>query len=117
MSINKTTYRAAQFIYGSWVMLGAKRGTDTYTYEIEKKQKYESTNHMYSEQMLYAIAGGISYSIPLLFPIFMFKEMKRLEVNIRGLKIVDEKHYKCWWGDTFSYVNKKLHMNILDDSH
>ena len=79
------------FGYTSWCGLGFIRGMNSYKYENFKyKKDYELKNNLiYTTQILYGTVGTLFYAIPITFPFFIFKEIYRLEVNLR--KIENEK--------------------------
>ena len=48
---------------------------------------------MYSNSILYGMYGMIKYSNPFLLPFTIYKELYKLEVNIRDLKDVKNDSY------------------------
>jgi hypothetical protein len=79
------------FSYTSWCGLGFIRGTQSYKYENfkYKREKEFENNLIYTNQFLLGAVGTIFYAIPIFFPFFIYKEIYRLEVNLR--KIDNEK--------------------------
>ena len=77
----KNNYAILTF-YTSWCGLGFIRGANSYKYE--KKEK-----NLYVDLIKYGLFGTIMYANPALFPIFIYKELYRLEINMRNLE--DEK--------------------------
>ena len=72
----------------SWCGLGFYRGINKYKYNLNKydiKKKY-----LYSASMINGLFGVCMYVNPAFVPIIMYKELYRLEVNIRNLQ--DEKN-------------------------
>ena len=69
-------------IMGGWAMLGFKRGVDSYFY------CYSNQNNvpLYLNGFFWGIGGTMAYVFPPLIFFSMYREMYRLEVNIRGLE-------------------------------
>ena len=64
--------------FACWNMLGFKRGLDYYDYFNDKN------NYLYSISFKEGLKGVWLYTF--VSPFMVFKELYRLEVNIRGLK-------------------------------
>ena len=83
-------------IYSSWSGLGFIRGINYYKYNNNKynNNKYITNEpYMYSNSILYGMYGMIKYSNPFLLPFTIYKELYKLEVNIRDLKDVKNDSY------------------------
>ena len=87
----KIKYSIAITGYASWCGLGFYRGTKSYKYKHDNdKYKYKiNKNYLYSDSMIYGFYGVIMYMNPPFLPFTIYKELYRLEVNIRNLE--DEK--------------------------
>ena len=68
----------------SWTLLGFKRGLQSYDYTYHKSSRKES--YLYISKGQQGLLGMFLYINPLLFPVHAYKEMYRLEVNLRGLE-------------------------------
>lgn len=73
----------------SWCGLGFYRGVNYYKYDLDKKK-----NYFYSDSMRYGFYGVIIYGNPVFLPMTIYKELYRLEVNVRNLQ--DEKKSKYY---------------------
>ena len=71
----------------SWTLLGFKRGLQSYDYTYHKSSRKES--YLYISKGQQGLLGMFLYINPLLFPVHAYKEMYRLEVNLRNME--DEK--------------------------
>lgn len=69
----------------SWPLLGFKRGINSYDYCYNKK---EIKQHLHMHKIMWGIGSSIAHMSPVAF-FFLYKEIYRLEVNLRGLE--DEK--------------------------
>lgn len=72
------------FVAGTgWSVLGFNRGLQSYdyTYQVMHKEPY-----LYIHKGQYGFMGFLLYMNPLLLPLTLYKEMYRLEVNLRGLE-------------------------------
>jgi hypothetical protein len=70
--------------YTSWCGLGFIRGINSYKYNHYKYEKKET--YMYSSLILNGILGIFIYVNPILLPITLYKELYRLEINIRNIQ-------------------------------
>lgn len=70
--------------YIGWCGLGFKRGVNSYNYRHNDKETY-----LYSNMVFKGMFGTFLYGNPVLFPFFAYKELYRLETDIRNLE--DEK--------------------------
>lgn len=86
--IMKIKYVIASIGYTSWCGLGFVRGIQSHNYDHNKY--YSDKPIMHIDSISHGIMGTLFYANPALFPIFIYKEIYRLEVNIRKLK--DEKN-------------------------
>ena len=81
-------------IYG-WPVLGFKRGMNSYDYNFSKdklsRQKYSEPHEspLYLDKVGWGFLGVSFYILPVFCFIAVYKEIYRLEVNIRHLE--DEK--------------------------
>ena len=71
-----------QVCLGVWVVLGFYRGVQ---YDIYTKSKYEKKS-LYVNSICMGFLGGVAYFIPMLLPFTLYKELYRLEVNMRNLE-------------------------------
>jgi hypothetical protein len=78
--------------YTTWCGLGYFRGIDYYHYNHYKYEKKEE--YLYSSLILNGLYGTIIYANPILFPITMYKEIYRLEINLRNME--NEKNSKYY---------------------
>jgi hypothetical protein len=72
----------------SWCGLGFYRGIKQYKYDIDK-YKIKNT-YLYSDAIIKGFFGVLLYVNPVFLPFIMYKELYRLEVNVRNLQ--DEKN-------------------------
>jgi hypothetical protein len=68
----------------SWSLLGCKRGLQSYDYNFRKSVHKEP--YLYISKGQQGFLGIFLYINPLLVPFHLYKEMYRLEVNLRGLE-------------------------------
>jgi|LauGreDrversion4_2_1035121.scaffolds.fasta_scaffold916332_1 hypothetical protein len=85
--MNKTGYILS---YVGWGSLGFIRGINSYTYQY-KKERFES--YLYLNSFGYGWCGIVFYMNPFLFPLFFYKELYRLEVDLRRLEDEKNKDY------------------------
>jgi len=62
-----------------WSGLGFVRGANSYDYK-------NKTPFLYSSKMLHGFGGAMTYLNPFLSFLIIYKEIYRLEVNIRGME-------------------------------
>lgn len=67
-------------------LLGYKRGINDYDYQYEKRKDYMNNTYLYSTRIGIGIFGGLCYVNPFLMPLFIRKEIYRLEVYMRELE-------------------------------
>lgn len=80
-------FRKLFICYSSWCGLGFVRGVNHYGY---RRETYEAKEpYLYTNSFIYGAYGTIMYAAPLFLPFTIYKEIYRLEVNIR--KLEDEK--------------------------
>ena len=72
----------------TWGLLGFNRGLNSYDYNHTKFKSNKET-YLYISKGQQGLLGTFLYINPLFLPIHLYKELYRLEVNIRGLE--DEK--------------------------
>jgi|LakMenE18May11ns_1017448.scaffolds.fasta_scaffold8193982_1 hypothetical protein len=79
-------------IFG-WPVLGFYRGLKSYDYNYSNNRLYRHSEKMkfplYIDKSVWGIGGMLWYSNPVGFILGLYKEVYRLEVNLRGLE--DEK--------------------------
>ena len=68
----------------SWTLLGFKRGLQSYDYHYHKSIHKEP--YLYISKGQQGFMGIFLYLNPLLLPFTTYKEIYRLEVNLRGLE-------------------------------
>ena len=74
-------------IFSSWGALGFKRGINSYDYSYNKKSHIKQP--LYLEKGIWGLTSTVAYINPCTFFFILYKEIYRLEVNLRGLE--DEK--------------------------
>ena len=76
-----------------WPVLGFNRGLNSYNYNYEQNKLYrhgkQIKNPFYLDKLAWGIGSAIAYLNPCTGLIVLYKEVYRLEVNLRGLE--DEK--------------------------
>lgn len=80
--------------YTSWCGLGFIRGIHSYKYNHHKYEK--NNNYLYLHVIGNGFIGIVLYGNPICMPLYTYKELYRLEVNLRNLE--DEKQtsfYNC----------------------
>ena len=80
--------------YTSWCALGLNRGIKSYNYYINEHKSTES--YMYLQSSIHGLFGIFLYGNPLFFPYFLYKELYRLEINIRNL---EKEKNTIWYND------------------
>jgi hypothetical protein len=103
MKINDTMNKVVFSGVCGWTILGFKRGIDSYKFnflkdeldknkksELDKNKKSESPRRpLYINKAYWGVVGAVFYITPVLCFVAAYKEIYRLEVNLRGLE--DEK--------------------------
>ena len=74
--------------WGLWTFLGFIRGIQHYQYKHTTSMG-QSNSILYINSLYLGCWGGILYACPVLLPFSIYKELYKLEVNIRNLE--DEK--------------------------
>ncbi len=76
-----------------WPILGFKRGMNSYDYNYSNNRLYRHSEKMkyplYLDKLVWGIGGMLWYSNPVGGFFGLYKEVYRLEVNLRGIE--DEK--------------------------
>lgn len=81
------------YVTGSlWGMLGYKRGINNYEYEYSNNQ-YNKMTYLYIDKISYGIYGICLYINPILLPMSVYKEVYRLEINMRKLESEKKSKY------------------------
>ena len=65
-----------------WCVLGFNRGL----YEYEYDHKHNHKNYFYTDKIFNGLMGLFLYVNPGLLPFAIYKEIYRLEINLRGLE-------------------------------
>jgi len=88
--------RIGGILYGSWGLLGFYRGIQYYNFNHKKEMelylkdpKIDKPQFFYINQIGVGGLGTLAYIMPLFCIFPAAKEIKRLEINLRGLE--DEK--------------------------
>jgi len=91
--INRSNIKYA--IGVSWVILGFSRGIQSYNYSNRSKSTGDTQLYVttYVDKLLYGIGGSLVYVNPVMFPFMVYKEMYRMEVNIRGIESLKNTDY------------------------
>lgn len=86
---------------GAWSALGFKRGIDSFNYIFSKNELYQISEKepLILDKTCWGIRGVIYYICPLFMFHALYKELYRLEVNVRGL----EKEKKSKYYNVISY--------------
>ena len=80
------TSRNLLYLTGTgWGILGFTRGINQYDYEYINENHYKKP-YFYTNKIGSGIAGLIIYINPCFLPITTYKEIYRLEINIRGME-------------------------------
>jgi hypothetical protein len=89
--MNNNIKNAAMFItMCSWPTLGFYRGLKSYDYNYSNDRIYKSSARpLYIDKTVWGICGIMCYLHPVGGVIGLYKEVYRLEVNLRGIE--DEK--------------------------
>ena len=74
-----TTYKVLSTSYISWCGLGFMRGMHDYKYNVKNE-------YLYLSSVTYGCLGVIIYGNPVAFPYTLYKEIYRLEVNLRNIE-------------------------------
>ena len=76
-----------------WSSLGVYRGLKSYDYNHSNNKLYRNSRNLsgpfYIDKVCWGVAGILIYLNPVSFFFVLYKEVYRLEINLRGL--VDEK--------------------------
>jgi hypothetical protein len=75
--------KALPILYTSWCGLGFIRGINSYHYH---HMTYEKDTYLYLHAFGYGCCGLFLYANPLLIPFSVYKEIYRVEVNVRKLE-------------------------------
>ena len=79
-------------IFSAWSALGFKRGINSYDYSYNKDSRLKQDLYLqklYLQKGIWGVTSTMAYINPCTFFIVLYKEIYRLEVNLRGLE--DEK--------------------------
>jgi hypothetical protein len=75
------------FVTGtSWGVLGFTRGLNSYDYNYTKFKSIHKEPYLYSSKGYQGLMGIGLYMNPFLLPFNLYKEIYRLEVNLRSLE-------------------------------
>ena len=84
MKYMKIKYSIAIISYTSWCGLGFIRGINSYEYNYNKYNKNEP--YIYSNSILNGFFGIFMYANPFFLPFSIYKEIYRLEINLRNIE-------------------------------
>ena len=75
----------------AWALLGLKRGVNSYDYNYSRNRLYRNSlvGPFYIDKAVWGFVGTMLYLNPVTFLFVLYKEVYRIEVNLRGLE--DEK--------------------------
>jgi len=74
-------------LIGIWPLFGFKRGMDSYDYHHLKNVYIRSeSSPLFIDKIGWGICSTIAYINPFTIPFILYKEVYRLEVNLRGLE-------------------------------
>jgi len=79
--------------FSSWCGLGFIRGINSYN-NNNNNNKCGKNNYLYVNSVCYGFFGIVMYINPIFLPVFVYKEIYRLEVNLRNLE--NEKKTNCY---------------------
>ena len=88
----KIKYTISLIVSTSWCGLGFIRGINSYKYNHKKYEKNE--DYLYVNLLLNGVFGIFMYVNPLFLPLSIYKELYRLEINLRNLE--NEKNTKFY---------------------
>lgn len=80
-----------KILYISWCGLGYYRGINSYNYNYKKYNIGE--NKLYIDKILHGFLGLSIYSFHVYLPILIYKEIYRLEVNMKNLEDEQKSNY------------------------
>jgi len=80
-----------RLIITAWALLGLKRGINSYDYKYLRNRLYRNSliPPFYIDKAGWGFVGTMLYLNPCTFFFVLYKEVYRIEVNLRGLE--DEK--------------------------
>lgn len=77
-----TQIRIINSVICGWVGLGFMRGINSYNYNIAKQKETK----MYLDKIIWGVGSVVFYINPVTFFYALYKEIYRLEVNLRGIE-------------------------------
>jgi hypothetical protein len=77
-------YSISLISYGSWCGLGFIRGINSYKYNYIKCEK--NTDYLYVNLTFHGFIGIAMYANLFFLPFSLYKELYRLEINVRNLE-------------------------------
>jgi len=82
-------------LIGLWPLLGFKRGMNSYDYHHSKNDLYikQKGPPLFIDKICWGICSAGAYINPCIIPLILYKEVYRLEVNLRGLEEEKKKDY------------------------
>ena len=82
-------------LIGIWPLLGFKRGMDSYNHHHSKNDLYikQKGPPLFIDKIGWGICSAGAYINPCTIPLILYKEVYRLEVNLRGLEEEKKKDY------------------------
>lgn len=78
--------------YVGWCGLGFIRGIQSYKYNHHKYNKKEEPC-LYTNSIFNGVYGIMLYGNPIFLPLFIYKEIYRLEINARNLEAEKNSHF------------------------
>ena len=75
-------------LIGIWPLLGFKRGMNSYDHDYSKNELYIRPKGppLFIDKIGWGICSAFAYINPVVLPFILYKEVYRLEVNLRGLE-------------------------------
>jgi hypothetical protein len=86
-------YKISIIGYTSWCGLGFIRGIKSYNYNYKKYEESKHKPYVYLNSIVDGIFGIFIYGNPMFLPFTIYKELYRLEVNIRYLENEKKSRY------------------------
>jgi hypothetical protein len=77
-------YKIGLICYTSWCGIGFVRGVNSHNFSHFKNETKEPI--IYTNSFIYGFFGLFMYANPIFLPISIYKEIYRLEVDIRNLE-------------------------------
>jgi hypothetical protein len=80
--------------YSAWSILGFNRGVNYYNYMNKRYDNNNNNNNngLYIHKFISGSIGVILYACPIFLPITLYKELYRLEIDLRKLENEKKTH-------------------------